>query len=45
MIRDGQVQELGMSEVDVYGLADQCWVHTQKVVGSRPVAANVLCPE
>ena len=28
----------------VCGLADQCWVHKQKVVGSSPVTINVLCP-
>ena len=27
----------------VCGLADQCWVHKQTVVGSSPVTANVLC--
>ena len=26
------------------GLADQCWIHKQKVVGSSPVTVNVLCP-
>ena len=28
----------------VGGLVDQCWVHKQKVVGSNPVMANMLCP-
>ena len=26
------------------GLVDECWVHKQKVVGSSPVMANMLCP-
>ena len=26
------------------GLADQCWVHKQKVIGSSPIKVNVLCP-
>ena len=26
------------------GLADQCWVHKQKIVGSSPVTVKVLCP-
>ena len=30
--------------VDACGLADQCWIHKQKVVGSSPVTVNVLCP-
>ena len=30
--------------VSACGLADQCWVHIQKVVGSSPVTAIVLCP-
>ena len=30
--------------VGACGLADQCSVHKQKVVGSSPVMVNVLCP-
>ena len=26
------------------GLADQCWIHKQEVVGSSPVMVNFLCP-
>ena len=30
--------------VGTCGLADQCWVHKQKVVGASSVMVNVLCP-
>ena len=30
--------------VGTCGLADQCWVHKQKVLGSSPITANMLCP-
>ena len=30
--------------VSMCGLADQCWIHKQKVGGSSPVTVNMLCP-
>ena len=34
----------GPKNVGACGLADQCWIHKQKVVGSSPVTVSVLCP-
>ena len=30
------------SSVGICGLVDKCWVHKQKLVGSSPVAVNLL---
>ena len=41
----GQIQKLlQCCHVSACGLADQCWIHKQKVVDSSPVTVKVLCP-